>query len=181
MRIANIVEKVRSGSRDPDDFRALRFYIGTARDPEYLYEAIVNYAENSPVVDWSLICRFVRYPSDPMVSAGAINAGGLRHCPLAEFWDEVEKVAIGEEWDPDQDARVQAILALGSAPEEHHQKTRLILRHCLSSTSAVIRDSAAIAAQRCAGISTLDQKNAGAEPGSLLDEVQSEVREWLHR
>lgn len=96
----------------PDDYRPRRSYLLAPHDPDYLYEAIVNYAK-APVVDWPLIVSLVTYPDDATVAAGAIVAGGLHRCPLPDFWEQVEEVAAGVEWDDDGAARTQALLALG--------------------------------------------------------------------
>lgn len=173
------IRNIDNGNADPSAFRRLREYLLSASHAdEDLYNAVSVYLEDSPVVDWQIALKYVRYPDDPLVGAAAIAAAALRRCPDLAFWSAVNEIAEGEAWDSMDDARIQAILALNRSPFTCDVKTKKILRSSLNDESAAVRDSAAIAAQRCFGIPE-NEILAGGEAGRLSTRLQREVLEWL--
>jgi hypothetical protein len=113
-----------------------------------------------------------------LVAAAAIAAAALRNCPDPVFWSAVGDVAGGEAWDSMDDARIQAILALNRNPQASNEKTKKILCAALKDGSPTVRDSAAIAAQRCFGIPE-NEMLAGAEWGKLSEKLPKQILEWL--
>jgi hypothetical protein len=172
------IDKIRSGIFTTEAFQALRQYITLSPSQDYLYEAISNYLEYSPVVDWSISEAFVRFEKDPMVSAATIDSSARRGCPSEKFWTAVEQIAEGEQWDVEEEARVQAILALPLRNGGCGERTRRILADCLSDPSPAMRDTAAIAAQRCCGVPESEIKGSEGD-GHLIDKVSDHVRKWL--
>jgi hypothetical protein len=177
-KISSAIEKARSGSASDSDFVVLHTYLLDPDDDlDRIYSAVSNYLEQAPTVDWSIAVRYVTYPEDPMISAAAISMGGIRHCPDKRFWDQVLAIAKGVDWDPENDARVQALLALHSMPGGCAD-ARDIIRHNLLSDWESVRDSAAVAAQRCFGRRAPDVV-IHTVSGRLIESVGSDVLNWL--
>lgn len=173
------IKQIDDGRADSSAFRYVRQYlVSTTGSDESLYNAVSVYLEEAPVVDWNIALKFVRYPDDPLVAAATIQAASLRRCPEREFWSAVEDIAAGEEWDSLGDARIQAILALNRNPYLDAKQVKAILLKNLQNSSAVMRDSAAISAQRCFGIPE-NEIIAGGELGKLFDRIPTQVIKWL--
>lgn len=179
--VRNDIARIDAGTADSSAFSRLHKYLMTLDCPDDdLYSAVSVYLEESPVVDWQVALKYVRYPEDPLVAAAAIAAASLRLCPHPTFWSAVNDIAAGEAWDDMDDARIQAILALNRGPSRCDERVKIILRASLEDSSAAVRDSAAIAAQRCFGISE-NEVLAGGEAGKLPERLQRQVLEWLRK
>jgi hypothetical protein len=173
-----VIARVRSGRGVGSDFNKLLGYLKNPDDdPNRLYEAVTNYLKYSDHVDWSIARTYVDYPLDPMIAATTISMASIGGCPDDRFWQSVLKIAGGVSWDPENDARIQAILALsrmpGGCPE-----ARSIIRDNLVSDSESVRDSAAVAAQRCFGRNEPDMVYEGPS-GRLIESVGSDVLNWI--
>jgi hypothetical protein len=169
--------RISNGSASAQDFQALRKYVSDG-GREHLYEAITAYLELAPVVDWAIAAKFSSYGDDPMVAAAAISSAGLRGCPEEPFWTVAKQVALGAAWDSGNDARVQALLVLHKVPGGCDAEVKNLLLTALADESPSVRDSAAIAAQRCFGVGESDIV-VGGEDGTLFQRVPHEVAEWL--
>jgi hypothetical protein len=159
-------------------FSRLREFLLSGDVSHDIYDAVSVYLERAPVVDWAIAERFVRYPADPLVAATTINAAAIRRCPSPEFWIAVESVAWGEAWDKGDDARIQAILALNRRPGGCNSRTKEILLRGLNDDSPIVRDSSAIAAQRCFGIPE-PEVISGRGEGTLRSRIGEAIEDWL--
>lgn len=179
MSVREDIRDIDNGNADPSAIRRLREYLLSVDGvDEDLYDAVSVYLEDAPVVDWRIALKYVKYPDDPLIAAAAIAAASLRRCPEVAFWTAVDEIAEGEAWDSMDDARIQAILALNRGPFASDKKTKEILRSSLNDESAAVRDSAAIAVQRCFGIPE-NEILADGEAGTLPARLQKQVLEWL--
>lgn len=179
MGIQADIELIDAGIADAKAFQRLRkFLLSEIEGDADLYDAVSVYLTESPIVDWQVAEKYVKYPKDPEVAAAAISAGALRLSPSANFWSSVEEVASGEAWDKTDDARIQALLALNRSPFRSLERTKKILRESLKSGSAAVRDSTAIAVQRCFGVPE-NQVVAGGEAGELFTRLPKQMVEWL--
>ncbi len=168
--------RARHGTRD--DVKRLRDYL---KDPDEnlgrIYSAMTNYLKFAAEIDWSIPEAYVNFPADPMISATTISTASLAGCPTEAFWESVRHIAIGEDWDREHDAQVQALLALNLMPSDP-SVARKIIQHCLLSESETIRDTAAIAAQRCLGRNPLEIVHDGPH-GRLIELVGPDVLTWI--
>jgi len=177
-RVDTAIKRARSGVGDERDFECLHEYLKSPdENHDRIYQAVTNYLKHAKIVDWGIAANYVNYPEDPLVSATTISMASIGACPDKSFWNWVLEIAKGVDWDSENDARVQALLALSRMPGGCAE-ARDIIRSSLLSDWNSVRDSAAIAAQRCFGRKESDVVIVGSS-GRLIESVGTEVLNWI--
>jgi hypothetical protein len=153
------------------------FLLSDGRDYDRAHAALTLYLDQAPAIDQRVVDKYIEFPEDPMLSAAVLFSGTSRMGPVDAFWDKVLAIAAGQPWDENNAARVQALLALHYMPAGRVDVREIIRSNLLSDWKSV-RDSAAIAAQRCFGRSELDVVSGGPS-GRLIERVGEDVLTWL--